>query len=335
MRKTARVTFFFLLVCSLIACDIWQDLPFDRAFPPSVAGTPQNLQLFFSMASDTEEYLGPAAGRTGHEFRAALIVLNALPPPDGGSFGGAGDFFVSTGDTAPLAEFRAALDEKLGSSLPWFPIAGNHETGTSGSMSYLRAYAANYITATNYSPGPAGAAETCYSFDGGPAHFVFLNEYFDGSSDTGASGDIVPELLSWVESDFLAAEMRDPDYIFVVGHEPLLPMPDAYSGRVRHRGDSLDAHAERTKAFIRLLNNHGVSAYICGHSHGYSTWLIDKLLQIDTGHARGEGDTGAPSTILRMSLYDNMAVLEAYRNTDYNGRDYPLVNILRIAPRLH
>lgn len=336
MRRIHRCALLAASTFLFLACSFSPEIDFTYEQPPSVSGTPQNFQLFFSMASDSEEFLGPTAGRPGHEFRSAMDALFALPAPDGGvtgATGGAGAFLISAGDVAPASGFREALDDRIGTSLIWYNALGNHEAGSSDSMTFLRAYAANYAAATNYSPGPPGAEQTCYSFDAGPAHFTFINEYYDGASDTGESGNVVPALLAWLKSDLDTASARSPDYIFVVGHEPILPMPDAFSGRLRHRGDSLDAHPGRTKAFLQVMQDHDVSAYICGHSHGYSTWLIDGILQIDTGHARGEGDTGAPSTFLRMSLYDNMAVLETYRNFKLDGIHYSPTAVLRILPR--
>jgi hypothetical protein len=37
--------------------------------------------------------------------------------------------------------------------------------------------------------GPPGCEETTYSFDYGDAHFVVLNEYYNGTSDRGTDGD--------------------------------------------------------------------------------------------------------------------------------------------------
>ena len=58
-------------------------------------------------------------------------------------------------------------------------------------MDWLRIFNRDGNTLPNIvNVGPAGCAETTYSFDYGNAHFVVLNEYFDGSSDVGADGEV-------------------------------------------------------------------------------------------------------------------------------------------------
>lgn len=41
---------------------------------------------------------------------------------------------------------------------------------------------------------------------------------------------------------------------------------------------------------------HGVTAYVCGHTHKYSMVFINDTWQVGVGHARGMGDTGSRST---------------------------------------
>ena len=92
-----------------------------------------------------------------------------------------------------------------------------------------------------------------YSFDAGAAHFIILNEYFDCSRDDyitpanpEAAGDGGEALLAW-----LAA------YI------------DAASGRIRHLGDSLDAHPHNARRLLDLLISRNVSAYNSGPTHDF------------------------------------------------------------------
>ena len=208
-------------------------------------------------------------------------------------------------------------------------------------MEFLRTYDPSALAAsaaaTHYASGPSGAPTTCYSFDSGGAHFVFLNLYYDGSSDTGpapssaAAGTVSPPLYAWLEADLKAAAARSPAYLFVFGHEPLYPLPDDATGRVRHRGDSLDAHPAETEAFAELLRDYGVTAYICGHTHDYSSALVDRILQVEAGRAAGLGEVGAPSSFLRVRLYDAFAEIEAYRSSD--GTNYLLKDRVRIRPR--
>jgi hypothetical protein len=304
----------------------------DIESPSYVAGTPTGLRLTFADAADMRGFIGLPVGSGGTEFRAVLDALSPL---------GAGAFMLSPGDIDPPAAVRAALDDAPGASFPWFPVIGNHEAETPADMDYLRSYSLPSGAAgiSNFASGPAGASNTMYSFDAGPAHFAVINEYYDGASDVGVdpppgdedAGTISAATLAWLETDLEAAAVRSPGYIFVVGHEPIWPLPDAANGRLRHRGDSLDAHPAAAERFIELLRRYEVSAYLCGHTHNYSAALVDGQLQIDAGHARGTGDTGAQSTFLRFELYDNMAVMKAYRSSD--GVVYGEQSEVRMPPR--
>ena len=40
-----------------------------------------------------------------------------------------------------------------------------------------------------------------YSFNYGNAHFVAINEYYDGTCDIGTEGDVVDELYNWLVAD--------------------------------------------------------------------------------------------------------------------------------------
>ena len=75
-------------------------------------------------------------------------------------------------------------------------------------------------------------------------------------------------------------------------------LPDTDTGRVRHDGDSLDQYPANRDRFWTLLEDTGVTAYVCGHTHNYSAKKFGLVWQVDSGHARGLGDTGAPSTFL-------------------------------------
>jgi hypothetical protein len=300
--------------------------------PPEVAGTPINLSMTLSIASDARGDIGPPAAGGGTEFRAALDALAAIDAA------GAGAFLLTPGDMDPPASIRGAIDGGLGAGFPWFPAVGNHEAETASDMAYLRMYALPKSMAgvSNFSPGPSGADNVMYSFDAGSgsafAHFAIIDLYYDGSSDVGAAGGWISQAAySWLEADLAAAESRFASYIFVVGHEPIYPLPDEATGRVRHRGDSLDERPIADLLFISFLFRHGVSAYVCGHSHDFSAALLDGLLQIESGRAAGTADSGAPSTLLRLELFENMAVLTAFRSAD--GISYTPTKVLRLAPR--
>lgn len=197
---------------------------------------------------------------------------------------GAGSFMISPGDldVDPPSAVREMIDTTIGEDYPWYPVLGNHDPESPSTMEYLRAYGETVPNVVNR--GPEGCETTTYSFDWADVHFVVLNQYYDGKKDWGLEGDVVPELLEWLDAD-LAATRRE--HIFVFGHEPLVPMPDMGNGRIRHQGDSLDEHPENAFAFYQLLRKYGVAAYICGHTHNTSYAKINGLWQLDPGHARG------------------------------------------------
>lgn len=270
------------------------------------------------------------------EFRGALDSL--------ASGAGPGAFLLSPGDIDPPADVKTAIDEKLGSGFPWFPVIGNHEAETPSDMAYLRAYdpSSQYGGKSDYSTGPAAAPTTCFSFDAGTAHFVVINEYYDGESDIGSSpppsdakaGTISQALYDWLKADLTQAQARHPAYIFVIGHEPLYSLPDEWNGRLRHAGECLDAHPDEVRAFVELMRSYAVTAYICGHTHDCSYALVDGIPQIDAGHARGNADSGAPSSFLRVNLYANFAELELWRDLSLSGLGgaYAKRTSFRLAP---
>jgi hypothetical protein len=68
-----------------------------------------------------------------------------------------------------------------------------------------------------------------------------------------------------------------------------------------------------------------VVAYVCGHTHGYSAVEIDGVWQLDAGHARGKGDTGARSTFIMINVDANGVTFKTYRD-DADGGAYVLAH---------
>jgi UDP-2,3-diacylglucosamine pyrophosphatase LpxH len=239
---------------------------------------------------------------------------------------GKGVFMVSPGDVDPPQDVYKVITEVLGADYTWYPVVGNHEKETPEDMQWLRNYAKENLRDI-VSPGPEGSEETTYSFDHKNAHFVVINEYYDGQTDTGTDGDVCDALYEWVSKDLQAN--RKP-FIFIFGHEPFVSIPDVESGQHRHRGDNLDAHWENSHRFHKLLRKHNVSAYICGHTHSFSHAKINGIWQIDVGHARGAADRGARSTFLKVYVGDNNCWIDAYR-LDLNKNAYLLTDTITIV----
>jgi hypothetical protein len=208
---------------------------------------------------------------------------------------GKGAFMVSPGDVDPPWANRELIDRVLGKDYLWYAALGNHELEDTAYVEWLRRYNRGGDTLPGVvRKGPPGCEETTYSFDYANAHFVILNQYFDGKSDMGADGDMVPSLLEWLEQDL---EQNEKPLIFILGHEPVVAMPDMDNGRIRHQGDSLDKYEKNAFAFYQTLMKYGVTAYLCGHTHSTSFANINGLWQIDAGHARGIEEDSAPGIL--------------------------------------
>ena len=254
-----------------------------------------------------------AAAHAGDPFRFTVTAdmrsnhaaFGGLCDDINARLGGPGAFHVTCGDLDGRAwENRAVIDSKFGASAVWYPVIGNHEEEDGVEMEWLRNEYDNgngVRTALKHytnQDGPTGSVRVNYSWDYGDAHFVALNQYWNGGtaegsgqstggSDTAAGGDIVPELRTWLAND-LAANTKP--YVFVFGHEPAFP----YN---RHVGDSLDQYPANRDAFWQVLEDSDVHAFFVGHTHYYSTHQGDKnhvgdVWQIDAGNAGNDPGDG-------------------------------------------
>ena len=264
----------------------------------------------FIVTADMRKYAGSGTYDTSKYFKG---VCEAIAKK------GATDFMIVPGDLDPPGKMNWTIEHYLGNSYLWYPAVGNHEAETPDDMDWIREFNKNGNSLpNNVNIGPPGSEETTYSFDYENSHFAVINEYYDGSSDTGIDGDVVDELYNWLATDLAATNKT---HIFVIGHEPAYPQADADNGRKRHFGDSLDKYPSHRDRFWNLLKNSGVVAYFCGHTHNYSAVDIDGVWQIDVGHARGKGDTGAASTFMVVTVAGDLmqdVQFKAYRD-DHNG----------------
>jgi hypothetical protein len=290
--------------------------PQEEPLLPSPGGRAGSEPFTFVVTADVRTYAGSGQYDTPQFFRGACEASDSL---------GGTAFMVSPGDVDPPAGVGWTIEQYLGQEYPWYPVVGNHETETPEDMEWLRGYDydRNGDTPPNLvNVGPSGCQETTYSFDYANSHFVVLNEYCDGTSDTGTSGDVVDALYDWLVDDLSNTAQT---HTFVFGHEPAYPQPDADNGRLRHESDSLNAHPANRDRFWSLLRDEGVVAYICGHTHNYSAVQIDGVWQLDAGHARGLGDTDAPSTFILVHVNGDLVTFETYRD-DASGGSYALAH---------
>ncbi len=227
------------------------------------------------------------------------------------------DFIIVPGDFTPPSEINWTITQVFGNDFVWYPVIGNHEIEISN---YQEATKSLIRELHDLNPGPSGS-EATYSFDIENIHFSCLNLYYDGNSDRGrgTDADVCDALYEWLEQDL---KNTNKPIKLVFGHEPAFPQPDKDCGRIRHDGASLDEYPEHRDRFWELLKNHGVMAYVCGHTHSYSAIEVDGVWQIDVGHSQGKNDTGVPSTFMIVEPKDNQVCFNVYRDIHDGDYDY-------------
>ena len=275
IRQSARI---LAIVLALVHCS-------ETSSPINGNDDPQGFT--FVVTADMRDF----TGENPDYFRGACESIDSV---------GEGAFMISPGDIDPPADVLVTIETYIDTAYIWYPAIGNHEAETPADMTWLRAYMTGDDTPPNIvATGPSGSEQTTYSFEYGDVHFIVINEYYDGVSDVGTDGDVVTRLYNWMVTD-LAVNTKP--IVFVIGHEPAYPQPDEDNGRLRHEDDSLNKYPANRDRFRNLLVENGVLAYICGHTHNFSAVNIEGVWQIDAGHSRGTGDTGARSTYVRIHV---------------------------------
>jgi hypothetical protein len=293
----------------------------------------------FSITCDNRDFPG---------FADVLQQMKKAP-------GAPGQFMISPGDVNPPEDTRATLSKVFGETFPWYPAVGNHEIGHSSvttsknapqpkaakgskqggrapdaSMKYLREYFDKNLKG-KVNPGPKGTQETTYSFDAGPVHVAVINLYWNGQPDPGSDakgkGEPVPALWEWMKSDLAASQKP---WKLVVGHVPAFPQPDRNWSTARHADEAWDA--TKCDAFWKVLEDAGVAAYICGHTHRYSRYRPEgsKVWQIDSAQARG-GTEWKYDAFVIVTADDKSLKFDVYRNLDEKSK-FAVTDSLTIGP---
>ncbi len=233
---------------------------------------------------------------------------------------GPGAFLISPGDFDPPAANRAVIDRYLGKNFLWYVVVGNHEVENAAVMPWVRDWLAGDIPHV-VRRGLPGTQLTIYSWDFGNSHFLAIDSYpwakagIPGDKDAAKKGDkgkvdLTEETFNWIEDDLAATKQP---FVWVTGHQPLESLPDMDSGRGRHGGESVSSDPARAARFATLLKKYHVRAYICGHTHNTSIERVQGVWQCDSGHARGGGDTGSPSTFLKFRIVGDKPFVDIYR----------------------
>jgi hypothetical protein len=319
MRRILRALFAgLMLVVFLSGCNL-------PAFPPQLPvwlpkplnwpnqGTPvvpvtgaTSAPFTFALAGNMRHFSGTGTYDNPKYFRGAVDAIALLERTR---------FMISPGDIDPPANTLWTIQHDLGSLYTWYPVVGNSDLPGQGDENYPGANL-DWLNTYNYenvNPGPKGCPKTTYSFDYEDAHYVVLNEYCDANGEAATSGDIPDHLYTWLALDLSKTSQR---YIFIIGHEPAYPQPDADTGTVRYLSDGLNQYPSHRDRFWRLLQARDVTAYICGHTYSYSLKKIDGVWQLDVGHAAGMGDNLTPSTFILVHVRGGSVVVDAYRSSD-------------------
>ena len=174
MKRTGWIVLSAMIALFSTQTDI---CPAQAAVQPEV-----NDPFTFIVTADQRSYSGPGVYDTSDYYRGACEAIATL---------GGGAFMASPGDIDPPDGVKWTMEQTIGTEYLWYPVVGNHESETPSDMDWLRTHNLNGDTLPYIvNVGPAGSEETTYSFDYENAHFVVLNQYFNGISDTGGNGDV-------------------------------------------------------------------------------------------------------------------------------------------------
>jgi hypothetical protein len=187
----------------------------------------------------------------------------------------AGDYYED-GTVTVAAGFYERLVAQFGVDVVWYPTVGNHELEEGGpDMVWLRNFYYDHLEGT-VNPGPPNGEETTYSWDYQNAHFVQLNQYYDGTTDDADIDEYTDALYNWLVEDL---DRNTKPVVFVIYHEPAYPAG-------RGGKDS----PEGWERLLKLLNDRKVIAGLCADTHTYARYQVDGdwdtfTWEVDAGNA--------------------------------------------------
>jgi len=296
------------VICGIVCAAAWTGCGDARS---RMSGQPTDFE--FVVISDVESACDPDLDSPEYFPGVCAAIRRA----------GKGDFMVAAGDVSPPSVLDGMIRKALGDDYPWYAVVGNHDVKEKH-ISWLRSHNESMPGISRW--GPRNAERTTYSFDHKGIHFVVLNEYYSGISDSEHWSDVCPSLYDWLEEDLAA---NKGERVIVFGHEPLAAIPDADNSVVNHEETNLYRHGKNAHRFWALLRKHGVVAYVCGHTDTFSWAKLNGVWQISSGHARGMEEQDTASTFLKFQVGADTCRVQVYRN-DASGGPYDLKRSLTL-----
>jgi hypothetical protein len=195
------------------------------------------------------------------------------------------------------------IDEILGSDPPDFHISGGdvenggHALVDADLAAFCPSCTSWSYVASNHDTSMWGLSNDAFDYDGN-TRIILLNLYScPAGVCTCDAGRVCEHTLAWLATQLDGSH----PFVFVVGHEPAYP-------DTRHVGDSLDQYPDERDAFWQLLNERGVVAYLCGHTHYYDVYSnsVGSTCQINLGNAGNDsGDSSNPQTFVLFDITDD------------------------------
>ena len=233
---------------------------------PTLTATPAAASPPFTFAVCGDSRNGPKV------YRRVLDSVMA----DGSEFLVHTGDLVSSGTEAQWQEFREIM---AGFSLPFYPVAGNHD-GLGGQLDGYLAY--------------SGAPAAHYSFDREPVHFTLADSH---------NGGISASELAWLRDDLSAAEQ--PIKMVFLHHPPFDPDGTDY------------VMAYGNEPFMDLMAEQEVDYVFAGHIHAYAQGERDGVLYTMTGGAGAALYTSdhpqAFHHYLRVTVQDQQVTIEVIK----------------------
>ena len=191
--------------------------------------------------------------RDGHKIHEQILRSIERDNPD---------FVLVTGDLVHRGTDEGdwqrffAITGNLLSSIPYYPVTGNHDLGKSG----VERRRMTELFPLWPKPSSRPANQHYYSFDVGFLHIVMLD----------SNSYEKPEQLQWLESDLAAATTAKKEIIAVTHDGPF--------SRGTHGGNKL-----AREVYMPLFEKYGVGLLLAGHDHLYQRGKVGGLRYFVSG----------------------------------------------------